>query len=123
MDSTFLVYLWTRLDSFTTLMHAIMILSGISVGVILVAWAQTYDMEEAAKVTKLLKRFFYIWCGCALLNLAIPSQKDALMIYVLPKVAQSQAIEDTKQLLESLPKTVRIYIERYIGVTLEQGGK
>jgi len=92
------LYLWTRLDSFNhilTLTTVVLVIVLISAGVIRACIeAETYVRNVPPTIVRLTSKTAYISVGLMLLlSVAIPSQKDAAMIWVIPKLANSKVLQ------------------------------
>lgn len=78
--------------------------------------AEEHNKELASKYksSKLVH-----WCIIAFIcigsiNALIPSQKDAMLIYILPKVANHSSIEEWNKVLNDMPKAIQDLLEEYI---------
>lgn len=107
----FLIYLWTRLDAisnFAIVLTGIFLVIYISGLVIYLS----YEHEDFKKFFMLLRRkSFYLTAIISFfLALLIPSKKDFLYIYLLPKTIESQFVIDTVDLIETLPQYIKDYL-------------
>lgn len=114
MDSHFLVYLWTRLDGVIFICTMAVVFAMFLLTILVWCYADTHYEKEKAQVANRIKQVLMGAAVFGAIAMALPSQKDVLMIYLIPKVAQSPAFGDTKAMLERLPKSVRMYVEKYI---------
>ena len=98
---TWLIYLWTRIDVVIGFLRVCLVFSGlISVVSGVVFSAIVYDQWVPEETKDFCKRIFKkatkILITTAILFCIIPCQKDIPMMYVLPKMANSE----TMQILE-----------------------
>ena len=118
--SSWLIYLWTRLDPILTASVITAIVSGLISAVCSICWSVEMSsyLEETddAKILKvILKKILPVFIVSAILWVFVPCQKDAAMIYVVPKMAQSETFntisketpEITKLALEALKETLQ----------------
>ena len=126
MDSYFLVYLWTRLDT----IHGItlfFLIASIAISIIFfisVAMEKDFafyrnEKEIAkAKLNSLKKRIpkflIIVLCITLPIMILIPSKKDVATIYVLPKVANHSSIEEWNKVLNTMPKVVLQFLEEFV---------
>lgn len=109
--SPWLVYLWTRADSVVNASIGFAILSGVTGALCglccLMTGFEDYDNEHTAlkKVFKWLITIFIILTSIAVLT---PTKKDIAMIYVIPKMANSQTF---KELSDSTPEITKLALE------------
>lgn len=137
MDDYLLVYLWTRLSIVSYLFTFLFIIITI---IIISYFCNTkdefdfwisLDYSQRENSNKLAEEYnknlflkyknnkFVRWCIILFicigsLNLIIPSKKDAMLIYVLPKVANSSTLEEWDKVFNSLPKAVQKILDEYI---------
>ena len=115
-----LIYIWTRLDPSLVATVIGTIASGIIGGLCYIGYfieKSTYSWEtDDAKLCKYItKKCFPVFVVCILLWVFVPDKKDAAMIYVIPKMAQSETFntisketpELTKLALEALKETLQ----------------
>lgn len=118
--SGLLLYIWTRLDPILTASIITAVISGLISAVCSIGWSvetSTYGGEtDDAKLCKMVvKKCLPVFVVSAILCVFVPSQKDAAMIYVVPKMAQSETFnaisketpEITKLALEALKETLQ----------------
>ena len=118
--SAWLIYIWTRLDPI--LMAAVLgtlVFGGVYVlcSIMYVVEKFTYpeETDDAKFYRYMTKKCLPVSVVCLLLWVFVPSQKDAAMIYVIPKMAQSETFnaisketpEITKLALEALKETLQ----------------
>lgn len=137
MDDYLLVYLWTRLSIVSYLFTFLFIIITI---IIISYFCNTKDefdfwisldylqRENSNKLAEEYNKNLFLkyknnkfvrWCIILFicigsLNLIIPSKKDAMLIYVLPKVANSSTLEEWDKVFNSLPKAVQKILDEYI---------
>lgn len=118
--SAWLIYIWTRLDPILVAAVIGTIASGGISALCSICYTierSTYSEEtDDAKLCKqIVKKCFPAFVVCLLLWVFVPSKKDAAMIYVIPKMAQSETFnaisketpEITKLALEALKETLQ----------------
>lgn len=118
--SAWLIYIWTRLDPILAAVIIATIASGMVGALCSILYSverSTYSEEtDDAKFCKqIVKKCFPVFVVCLLLLVFVPSKKDAAMIYVIPKMAQSETFnaisketpEITKLALEALKETLQ----------------
>lgn len=110
--TSLMVYLWTRLDVVNGFCIAGIIMSAIIFGCSLFgAELDTLDLWWK----NIAKKTIFAFVLFSVLLIAIPTQKDAAMIYVIPKISQSETFntlsketpEITKLALEALKETLQ----------------
>ena len=118
--SAWLIYIWTRLDPIL----AAAVIGTIASGAISALCSICYSIEQTsyseetddAKLCKqIVKKCLPVFVVCILLWVFVPDKKDAAMIYVIPKMAQSETFnaisketpEITKLALEALKETLQ----------------
>ena len=107
-----MIYLWTRLDVVNGFCITGFIISLIVFGISLALFAEIDELEDWWK--KIGKKTIFALCLFSMLLIVIPTKKDAAMIYVIPKIAQSETFnalsketpEITKLALEALKETL-----------------
>ena len=137
MDNYLLIYLWTRLPFvFYLFGFSCAILAFIAVSFIYHyktgngIWFDTsgISLNKCHKLAdehniKLAKRYennkyIRLLVGIVfftgLLNIIVPSQKDALTIYILPKIAAHSSLEEWDKVFNSMPKAIQGLLEEYI---------
>jgi hypothetical protein len=118
------VYLFTRLDGFNT---ACSFLFGLGLIATVVAvfgglmahdWAKTFGSESnkeyIAGFNRLVKVAPAVMVVGGLLSIAIPTQKEAAAIYLLPKLANSQFVTEAQQIPTDAAKLMRLKLEQWI---------
>lgn len=118
--SAWLIYIWTRLDPILVAAVIGTLVSGVISAFCSICYTielSTYSEEtDDAKLCKqIVKKCFPVFVVGLLLWVFVPSQKDAAMIYVIPKMAQSETFnaisketpEITKLALEALKETLQ----------------
>ena len=115
-----MIYIWTRLDPILISVVIGTIVSGIvgslcSVGYSVERSTYSGETDDAKLFKQIVKKCFPIFVVCLLLWVFVPSKKDAAMIYIIPKMAQSETFnaisketpEITKLALEALKETLQ----------------
>lgn len=118
--SSWMIYLWTRLDPILAASIIAAVISGALSALCSICWSiekTSYGEEtDDAKLCKgIVKKCFPVFILSAILWVFVPSQKDAAMIYVVPKMAQSETFntisketpEITKLALDALKETLQ----------------
>lgn len=118
--SAWLIYIWTMLDPILTAVIIVTIASGMVGALCSICYSverSTYSEEtDDAKFCKqIVKKCLPVFVVCLLLWVFVLSKKDAAMIYVIPKMAQSETFnaisketpEITKLALEALKETLQ----------------
>lgn len=118
--SAWLIYIWTRLDPILTAVIIGTIASGMvgslcSIGYSVERSTYSGETDDAKLFKQIVKKCFPVFVVCLLLWVFVPSKKDAAMIYVIPKMAQSETFntisketpEITKLALEALKETLQ----------------
>lgn len=137
MDDYLLVYLWTRLPTISYLFGFITIIITFIITSFIYhsktednIWYSTVNIprDKCCKLVEEHNRNLFLkyknnkfvrWCIILFicigsLNLIIPSKKDAMLIYVLPKVANSSTLEEWDKVFNSLSKAVQKILDEYI---------
>lgn len=90
--STFYIYLWTIIDGLREIISVIGVCCGIAIFVTCFAsFLETTNPFELCK--DLRKTACIIGMSCLVLHALIPNSKNLALIYVLPRIAESQAIQ------------------------------
>lgn len=118
--SAWLIYIWTRLDPILIAAVVGTIASGMVSGLCSIAYSverstSSEETDEAKLCKQIVKKCFPVFVVCLLLWVFVPGKKDAAMIYVVPKMAQSETFnaisketpEITKLALEALKETLQ----------------
>lgn len=118
--TSLMIYLWTRLDPILAAVIIGTIASGLlgalcSIGYSVEISTYSGETDDAKFCKQIVKKCFPVFVVCALLWVFVPSQKDAAMIYVIPKMAQSETFnaisketpEITKLALDALKETLQ----------------
>lgn len=110
--TSLMIYLWTRLDAVNGLCIAGIVVSMIVFGISMIAYADIYELDSWWK--KIAKKIIFVFVLFLVLLMTIPTKKDAAMIYIIPKISQSETFdtlsketpEITKLALEALKETL-----------------
>ena len=81
---------------------------------VLLALANESLFETTRKYKKAANRFFACLLISCLGTLAIPSQKEAAAIYLLPKLANSDFMGEVQQIPADLAKLLRLYLQDWL---------
>lgn len=107
--SMLLLYLWTRLDQILTtcvvgifVSFVFIVIFGVSYGVEMDSYQP--DEKKLAKCWKGCKRSVTAIIIAASLFLVIPNSKDAAMIYVVPKMAHSETMQEIAKATPEITK-------------------
>jgi hypothetical protein len=108
-----MIYLWTRLNIVYGFCVAGIVISVAVFCISLFASAELDNLDWWWK--KIAKNMIAAFCLFSILLILIPTQKDAAMIYVIPKISQSETFntlsketpEITKLALEALKETLQ----------------
>lgn len=105
--SGFMLYLFTRLDSFCSLLSGLAAVSIICLFVLSMLYlifkkldGRYYDAEEERYVKvyeKHIKKLLRLVFILATLKMLIPSSKEAALIYVIPKLSNSEITDKLKK--------------------------
>ena len=95
------LYWWTRLDSIVGVAELGLIVSGVSLLAItiFVVGDQTWSRYAKPLIASYLICFFLL-----LIALFIPSQKDMAMIYIIPKIANNEHIQQEASEIYTMAK-------------------
>lgn len=118
MMSTLTVYLWTRLDTIGAVLAIVvlLLLCGFMTATFLSIWGVDEEEEhEAARVLKIVFSMNYLasFAFAVIGFILIPTQKDAALIYILPKAATHTSVQEWEKTFDAMPKAVRMLIEEY----------
>lgn len=118
--SAWLIYIWTRLDSVVIASILVSVAFGLICAVASICYSAEInsfggDTDDAKMCKRIIKKCLPVFIISTLLWVFVPSQKDAAMIYVIPKMAQSETFnaisketpEITKLALEALKETLQ----------------
>lgn len=111
--TSLMVYLWTRLDIVNGFCISGIAISAIIFGISMFAAAEVDELD--IWWTMFAKKIIFAVVLFSVLLIAIPTKKDAAMIYVIPKISQSETFsalsketpEITKLALEALKETLQ----------------
>jgi hypothetical protein len=111
------VYLFTRLDGVVNVATMTAVFSGIAVlgaGIGSMMFAQEYMKDEKEACNKVLKWSVPAAIAAVVVILAVPSQKEAAAIYLLPKLANSDFAKEAGQIPTDAAKLMRLKLEAWI---------
>lgn len=107
------VYLFTRLDSLNVVLA--LITMSIAFVVLLSLWAyfmEDYEDDTVASTLKgNMKMTIILFCISVLANVALPTQKEMAAIYLLPKLANTQELQ---QIPKDTAKLLRLQLDSWI---------
>lgn len=113
----FLLYLILRLDVFSHISNVAAIVAGIIFAVTLIAYAVNYNNEKDKKASKpWAVNFGIIFIISLLLTIAVPSTKQAAVIYCLPKIVNNEQVQ---KLPDNLLRLTNQWIDYQITETTE----
>ena len=102
------IYLWTRLDIISFIFVLLTIISLIGLGIVL-AHGQMIEMTQDEGTKDRWIRNLVISLIISLIAIVlIPSKKDAAMIYIIPKMAQSETF---KEISNNTPEITKLAID------------
>jgi len=109
------VYLFTRLDS----LHEVFCFLGIFLGVLsVIALVFLPLVLHEVQSTGDVKKVYAALIGASLFScagaLAIPTQKEVAVIYLLPKLAKSEFASEAQKMPTDAAKLLRLKLEQYI---------
>lgn len=116
--SPWFLYLWTRLDSLAFASGLFATLFLIVGGVYLVFFAVAYfsddiPEEKMPTIVRLNKWVIGIFLTLSFMTLSIPSSKDAAIIYIIPKIANNENIqEEAKELYDYAITAMKEYLPK-----------
>jgi membrane-associated HD superfamily phosphohydrolase len=107
--TSLMIYLWTRLNVVNGFCIA-----GIAISVASFVVVALLVEDELDIIKKIIKKIIIAFCLFSILLILIPTKKDAAMIYIIPKISQSETFntlsketpEITKLALEALKETL-----------------
>ena len=109
--TSLMIYLWTRADIIVNISFGFAFLLGIITTLCGLCFLMTnsdgYD-EDARMLKKVFKGLLTAFIVCMLTGIVVPSKKDIAMIYVIPKMANSQTF---KELSDSTPEITKLALE------------
>jgi len=112
MISPWLVYLVVMLDNINILFRISIILSVVSLFIILVNYmSETTTDDEKLELNKKWKNSFMTLSVGVLLFLLVPSTKQAVAIYIIPKVSNSIS---TSKFMQSVPDKLETIINNLL---------
>jgi hypothetical protein len=106
----FLLYLWSLIPKIT----GIFVILSIVIVLLGVMWLVSEGEVCVDFKAPIVKLYLILTAIFAFLTFTLPSQKDALVIYLVPQIIQSEGIKDVTQVLNKLPAVLRKEIEQYL---------
>lgn len=102
------IYLWTRLDIILFIFVLLTIISLIGLGVVL-AHSQMIEMtQDEGTKDRWIRNLLITFIISLTVAVVIPSKKDAAMIYIIPKMAQSETF---KEISNNAPEITKLAID------------
>lgn len=102
------IYLWTRLDIILFIFVLLTIISLIGLGVVL-AHSQMIEMtQDEGTKDRWIRNLLITFIISLTVAIVIPSKKDAAMIYIIPKMAQSETF---KEISNNTPEITKLAID------------
>jgi hypothetical protein len=105
--TSLMVYLWTRADIVVNISFGFAFLFGIITALCGLELLDGYE-NDACMLKKCFKGLLISFILCMLTVIVVPSKKDIAMIYVIPKMANSQTF---KELSDSTPEITKLALE------------
>lgn len=113
--SSLMIYLWTRLNYINGFFIFLSVVFLFGAFICVLFASDTYSQEEEIKFHKKAKNFVLLSLLPVIAFCFTPSQKESAMIYIIPKMAQSETFnaisketpEITKLALEALKETLQ----------------
>lgn len=106
--SWWMIYLWTRLNVVIDFSMFLMILSMIGLAISIGGLLLAFDDKEKAFFKKGIKPCLVVLIVSFLSVLLVPNKDDMALIYVVPKMAQSETF---KHITESTPEITKLGLE------------
>ena len=106
--SWWMLYLWTRLNIVICFSAVIMIFSTLGLAASITGVLFGFDDEEKAVFKRAIKPCLVVLIVSFLSLLLVPSKDDMALIYVVPKMAQSETF---KHIAESTPEITKLGLE------------
>ena len=102
------IYLWTRLDIILFIFVLLTIISLIGLGVVL-AHSQMIEMtQDEGTKDRWIRNLLITFIISLTVAVVIPSKRDAAMIYIIPKMAQSETF---KEISTNTPEITKLAID------------
>lgn len=124
MSDYLLIYIWSRLDNIGSCFLFIFLATALCCLWLCWLYISSYEGlleldniepdERRGTYKKYLKIMLPIAITSFCILMLLPSKKDAVLIYTLPKVINSQAAGDTMEIINQLPAAIRKQLEEYL---------
>lgn len=102
------IYFWTRLDIILFIFVLLTIISLIGLGVVL-AHSQMIEMtQDEGTKDRWIRNLLITFIISLTVAVLIPSKRDAAMIYIIPKMAQSETF---KEISNNTPEITKLAID------------
>lgn len=111
------VYLFTRLDGLISFFEGVSLITLLFAVCACIAWVPV-AMEELDNYKPILTKITIVSVSLCfmggIMKLAIPTQKEAAAIYLLPKLANSNFAQEAQQIPTDAAKLMRLKLESWI---------
>jgi heme/copper-type cytochrome/quinol oxidase subunit 2 len=111
------VYLFTRLDGFSTFFTVVMVVMTIVIAMVAVFYIplmSNFGDYHCPTIKKTTKTALIVWLIAIFMSLAIPTQKEMAAIYLLPRLAKSDFTKEASQIPTDAAKLMRLKLESWI---------
>ena len=122
MNETFMLYLFTRLDSLNGVLAAVTALTVVATVITIVIACIMHTHDEAYPSKDHPKFFNKIWLACSvlmLINIIVPTQKDVAIILAGSTIMQIAKTDEAQRITS---KSVRV-VEQYLDALLKDKEK
>ena len=107
--SYFGIYLWTRLDVVLGIFTVAAIILGIITSISGISWSVEFndfgsDTDDAKKLMKIFKKALFFLVFAISVIVAVPSKKDAALIYVVPTLAKTETMQEISKATPEITK-------------------
>jgi len=112
------IYLFTRLDSVNSVVSDGLKILGpvlaVALLVLLLCYSEIKSLNALPRFMKILKIAIAAFCFLLLGSIAVPTQKEAAAIYLLPKLAKSDFAKEAQQIPTEVAKLMRLKLESWV---------
>ncbi len=111
------IYLFTRIDTVKSIMEAVCFIASLAaIGVAFIAFvcADGTDPDLSIWVKKSWTKILAAYLLVIFLFAAVPTQKEAAAIYLLPKLVNSGFAKEMQQLPEEFASALRVKLEAWV---------
>lgn len=102
------IYVWTRLDIILFIFVLLTVISLIAIGVILTHGEMIELTQSKRTKNRWIRNLFVAFIISLTAVILIPSKKDAAMIYIIPKMTQSETF---KEISNNTPEITKLAID------------